>query len=92
MSKAIELACSLEEVVEIINSDEYPYFGGTDLRDAEEQAGEYAFSAAENTDDLTIESLEGQLDYLAEAGAKFDFNKALENAISRVEEFRIENN
>jgi hypothetical protein len=87
MTNAITEAASIEEVVEIINASAdghaTEYFGGSDTRDAEEMAGQYAWEAAEESGYIDDASIEGQLDILSEAGAKFDFSKALENAISR---------
>ena len=87
MTNAITEAKSLEEVVEIINESKAgnssAYFGGSDTRDAEEMAGQYAWEAAEEAGYTDDASIEAQLDFLVEAGAEFDFSTALENAISR---------
>ncbi|WP_299194799.1 hypothetical protein [uncultured Amphritea sp.] len=87
MTDAITEACSFEEVVEIINSsnrgESSGYFGGTDTRDAEIMAGQYAWEAAEDSGYTDDESIKAQLDILVEAGAEFDYSAALENAIGR---------
>lgn len=84
MTNSITEAQSIEQVVEIINSDEASeYFGGSDTREAEIMAGQYAWKAAEENGYTDNASIEAHLDILVEAGAKFDFSAALENAISR---------
>lgn len=87
MTNAITEASSIEAVVEIINAsnkgESSGYFGGTDTRDAEVMAGQYAWEAAEKSGYTDDASIEAQLDFLVEAGAEFDFGAALENAISR---------
>lgn len=87
MINAITEAGSLEQVVEIINKSKLghstEYYGGSDSRDAEEMAGQYAWEAAKECDCTSDDNIEAQLDYLREAGANFDFNGALKNAINR---------
>ncbi|WP_284211132.1 hypothetical protein [Proteus mirabilis] len=87
MSNAISQAASLEQVVEIINEsyngNSASYFGGSDTRDAEVMAGQYAWEAASESGYTSDESIEAHLDILVEHGAKFDFNLALENALTR---------
>ncbi|WP_299195724.1 hypothetical protein [uncultured Amphritea sp.] len=87
MTNAITEAASIEQVVEIINAskagDVSEYFGGSDTREAEEMAGQYAWEAAEESGYTDDGSIEAQLDFLVEVGAEFDFSAALENAISR---------
>lgn len=87
MTNAITEAGSIEEVAEIINAankgESSGYFGGTDTREAEEMAGQYAWEAAEESGYTDNASIEAQLDFLVEAGAEFDFSKALESAINR---------
>ena len=86
MSNAITEAKSIEQVIDIINaSAEGHYFGGSDTRAAEVMAGQYAWESAKEADYTDDASISAQLDYLAEAGAEFDFDAALENAISRRE-------
>lgn len=86
MSNAISEAHSIEKVVEIINASKAghasEYFGGSDTRDAEVMAGQYAWEAAEENGYTDDASIEGHLEILADAGAEFDFSAALENAIS----------
>jgi hypothetical protein len=87
MTNAITEAGGIEEVVEIINVSKNGgasgYFGGTDTREPEEMAGQYAWEAADESGYTDDESIEAQLDFLVAAGAEFDFSKALENAISQ---------
>lgn len=87
MTNAIAEASNIEEVVEIINAsnkgESSDYFGGTDTRDAEVMAGQYAWEAAEESGYTDDASIEAQLDILAAAGAEFDFSAALESAINR---------
>ena len=83
MTNAITEANTLEQVVEIINSDEASeYFGGTDLRSAEKMAGQYAWEAAEESGYTDDESIEAHLDILSDAGARFNFSNALNEAIA----------
>lgn len=83
MTNAITNAASLEQVVEIINANEgSEYFGGTDLRSAEQMAGQYAWEAASESGYTDDQSIEGQLEILADAGAMFDFNEALKEAVA----------
>lgn len=87
MSNAITEASNINEVVEIINAssngESSGYFGGTDTRDAEAMAGQYAWEAAKESGYTDDTSIAAQLDFLVEAGAEFDSTSALENAISR---------
>lgn len=87
MTNAITEAGSIDEVVEIINASNKgkssAYIGGTDTRDAEAMAGQYAWEAAKESGYIDDTSIEAQLDFLVEAGAEFDFAIALENAINR---------
>lgn len=87
MTNAITEAKSIEQVVEIINESKAghasEYFGGSDTRDAEVMAGQYAWEAAEEAGYTDDASIEAHLEFLADAGAEFDFRAALENAISR---------
>lgn len=82
---AISLANSVEEVVNAINKahngESTQYFGGWDTRSAEEMAGEYAWNAADENDHIDDDSLEGQLEFIQDAGAIFDYPRALEWAI-----------
>ncbi len=87
MNNAITEANSIEEVVKIINKSKEghasEYFGGSDMREAEEMAGQYAWEAAEESGYTDDESIEAHLEILIEAGANFDFKIALKNAVSR---------
>lgn len=86
MTNAILSANSVEEVVEAINTASagsgVGYYGGTDLRSAEEMAGEYAWNAAKESGYCTEQDIEGQLEILADNGAKFDQEMALKAAIA----------
>lgn len=94
MTNAITEARSIEQVVEIINSakegESSAYFGGTDTRDAETMAGQYAWDAAKESGYTDAQSIVAQLDILVEAGAKFDFAAAVESAVSRKSEESID--
>lgn len=87
MANAITEAHSIEQVVKVINESKAghasEYFGGSDTRDAELMAGQYAWEAADESGYTDDGSIEAHLDILVEAGAEFDFSAALENAISR---------
>jgi len=84
MTNAITEAQSIEQVVEIINTAKEgqasDYFGGADLRSAEEMAGQYALEAAQESGYTDNDSIAAHLDLLAEAGANFNFHSALDNA------------
>lgn len=87
MTNAITEAKSIQQVVEIINLSKAghasEYFGGSDARDSEVMAGQYAYEAAVDSGYTDKESIEAQLCFLAESGADFDFGVALEHAINR---------
>lgn len=89
MTNAITEARSIEQVVGIINAakegNSSEYFGGTDTRDAESMAGQYAWDAACESGYIEEQSIEAQLDILVEAGAQFDFAVALKFALTRRE-------
>ena len=78
-------ATSLEQVVAAINTngDGAPYFGGLDYRSPEEMAAQWALSAVASSDysDVTEENLEGHLEILEQAGARFDFSGAVAAAL-----------
>lgn len=72
---------SIDEVVELVNADgccdgiEGIEFNGNEI------AGQYAFQAVHDfSSEVNSEDLEGQLDCLKDAGAKFDWKIALEYA------------
>lgn len=86
---AISEAKTIDEVVSIINRCKHDqiseYFGGTDTRDAEAMAGQYAYSAALESGFVSDSAIEAHLDLLSEAGAVFEFQTALKNALNRKE-------
>ncbi|MEL0637629.1 hypothetical protein V6259_12750 [Marinomonas sp. TI.3.20] len=83
MTNAISQAHSLDQVVEIINSDNpAEYAGGTDLRSSEVMAGQYGWEAALESGYTSDKTIEAQLDILRDAGAEFDFREALDCAIA----------
>lgn len=82
MTNAISEARTLDQVVRIINKSyngESPYyFGGSDIREPEEMAAQYAYEAAlESGYTIDEESLEYHLDILVTASAKFCYLTAL---------------
>lgn len=89
MTNAIKNARTQEEVVAAINHAAdmeqplgVPYFGGFDTRSSEEMAGEYAFTAASEGDYGTgTEELESHLEFITEAGATFNLEAALAEAV-----------
>jgi len=94
MTNAITEAHSIEQVVSVINEsnsgNSSEYFGGSDTRDAEVMAGQYAWEAAEEEGNPSDASIEAHLYFLAEAGAEFDFYEAFKNAISRKNDLELD--
>lgn len=82
LSNAIANASSLEQVVEYVNEGTCEGMEGIEFTSAM-LAGQYAYSAAaECTDDgVTERDLEGQLEFLSEAGAIFDEQAAIEHGM-----------
>lgn len=93
---AITEAQSLEDVVSAINQaaggNGVSYFGGTDMRSAEDMAGQYALSATmdedywdeaepEDSPDVFEKALDAHLEILEKAGAKFDHATAVKEAL-----------
>ncbi|MCG7545400.1 hypothetical protein MHM93_14560 [Pseudoalteromonas sp. MM17-2] len=75
ISQAINEAQSLEQVVAIVND------GGTSRFDQNEIAAQYAYDAADDAGfGLSKANIEAHLDVLVEAGAEFDYLKAVELA------------
>ena len=66
---------TLERIVEVIND------GGTSSSTPEELAGYYAFDAAregsDNAGDIDSDTIEAHMDFLAEAGARFNYAEAV---------------
>jgi hypothetical protein len=87
MFDPIPLPSSLEEVVQNINAsykDESSTCSvRTDIREPEEIAGEYAWDAAEENGYTEEDDIRAHLEILINAGADFDYFKALENALQR---------
>ncbi|WP_289282632.1 MULTISPECIES: hypothetical protein [unclassified Methylophaga] len=78
ISTEIKEARSIHDVVQLIDS------GGTHHDSPEEVAGTYAYLAVINSDHINKEHAKSQLDDLIEAGAKFDYDLALEHAESHL--------
>ena len=74
-NNALENCHGIDQVVELINCEL--------VTDASEEmiAAKYAYDAAEESGYTDDTSIEAHLDYLVEAGAKFDFQDALKMAI-----------
>lgn len=88
MTNAIAEAKSIDQVVEIINASAsgkaVKYFGGSDIRSAEEMAAQYAFECATEAGFGTGESeIEAYLDALVDAGATFDYSEARAKAAKK---------
>ena len=78
-NNALENCTNVEQVVELCN-DEFATDASPELI-----AAAYAIDAAEFTDDMSDrEVLEHHLDFLTEAGANFDYQKALKEAIEDI--------
>ena len=83
MSDALSNAHSLKDVIAIINQPEASeYFGGADMRSAEQLAGQYAYDAAVDSGYISDADIEAQLENLYDAGANFNWSEALEEAIN----------
>ena len=78
ISTEIKEARSIHDVVQLIDS------GGTHHDSPEEVAGTYAYLAVIDSDHINKEHAKSQLDDLIEAGAKFDYDLALEHAESNL--------
>ncbi|WP_417536580.1 hypothetical protein [Methylophaga sp.] len=78
ISTEIKEARSIHDVVQLIDS------GGTHHDSPEEVAGIYAYLAVIDSDHINKEHAKSQLDDLIEAGAKFDYDLALEHAESHL--------
>mgnify|MGYP001301969331 FL=1 len=78
LSPAILNAHTLEEVVNYVNEGTCEGMEGIEFT-SEMLAGQYAWSAAKEASDgesITSYHIEGQLEFLSEAGARFDETKA----------------
>jgi hypothetical protein len=70
---------TLEQLVEVINSDPSGYGG-----DAEQIAGEYAYTAADESGYTVDEdAIRAHLEYLTAAGANFNEDEALKRALAQ---------
>ena len=78
ISTEIKEARSIHDVVQLIDS------GGTHHDSPEEVSGTYAYLAVIDSDHINKEHAKSQLDDLIEAGAKFDYDLALEHAESHL--------
>jgi|24BtaG_2_1085350.scaffolds.fasta_scaffold19581_1 hypothetical protein len=78
ISTEIKEARSIQDVVQLIDH------GGTNSDSPEEVAGTYAYLAVIDSDHFNKEHAKSQLDELIEAGAKFDYDLALEYAESHL--------
>jgi|TARA_R110000851_G_scaffold333472_1_gene513548 hypothetical protein len=79
LSPAITNAHTLEEVVAHVNEGTCEGMEGIEFT-SEMLAGQYAWEAAKQASDgepITAYSLEGQLEFLSDAGARFDEPKAI---------------
>lgn len=79
LSNAIANATSLEQVVDYVNEGTCEGMEGIEFS-SEMLAGQYAWQAAKEADDGEITELhiEGQLEFLSEAGAVFNEQAAIE--------------
>lgn len=78
LSNAIANAASLEQVVEYVNEGTCEGMEGIEFS-PEMLAGQYAWEAAKDAaeGDITEADLEGQLEFLSEAGGVFDEQNAI---------------
>lgn len=79
LSNAIANATSLEQVVDYVNEGTCEGMEGIEFS-SEMLAGQYAWQAAKEADDgeITEQHIEGQLEFLSEAGAVFNEQAAIE--------------
>ncbi|OHV13026.1 hypothetical protein [Kushneria phosphatilytica] len=82
LSNAIANSTSLEQVVEYVNEGTCEGMEGIEFS-SDMLAGQYAWSAAKEgcDDEITEESIEGQLEFLREAGGVFNEQIAVEHAM-----------
>ncbi|MDV6318788.1 hypothetical protein [Chromohalobacter sp. HP20-39] len=78
LSNAIANATSLEQVVEYVNEGTCEGMEGVEFT-SDMLAGQYAWEAARDAadGDITEADLEGQLEFLSEAGGVFDEQNAI---------------
>lgn len=81
ISNALNNALSLEAVVSLVNRGTCEGMEGIEFS-PEMLAGQYAYNAAKEAGSVEDEDIDGQLDYLHEAGARFNQAAALAHAIA----------
>lgn len=78
-SYSLENAHSVDQAIELINE-------GSDKLSSEQLAGQHAWACAKESGyGVSSDSLDGQLEIIAEQGAKFDHGAALEHALKLAE-------
>ena len=86
MTNAITEAKTFDAVVDAINKSNsgigVEYFGGYDVREGYEMAGQWALQAAEQAGYTEYEDIEAHLAFLIQDGAKFELWDALHHALS----------
>lgn len=81
ISQALKDAQTIDQVVEIINN------GGTYLFNAEQIAGQYAYTAQlESGYDIDLAAIEAHLDCLKQSGAEFDYPEAVKQGLALINE------
>lgn len=85
LSPIITESHSQKQVIDAINSANnghaVEYFGGSDMHTGDQLAGQYAFDAARDQGDISMENIEAHLGIINEAGANFDAAAAMREAI-----------
>ena len=84
VSRALNNATSQEQCVEIINSGTCEGMEGIEFS-SEQLSGQYAAYAAIENGFTTERDIDGQLDCIEEAGARFERSEALAIALAIVE-------
>lgn len=78
-SYSLENAHSVDQAIDLINE-------GSDKLSSDQLAGQHAWACTKNSGyDVSRDNLEGQLEIIAEQGAKFDHWAALEHALKLAE-------
>lgn len=79
ISYALENAHSVDEAIALINE-------GSEKLSVDQLAGQHAWSCTKNSGyDVSSDNIDGQLEIIAEQGAKFDHWAALEHALKLAE-------
>lgn len=85
LSPVITESHSQEQIVEAINSANQghavEYFGGSDMHTGDQLAGQYAYDAAHDQNDVSVENIGAHLEIISEAGAQFDAAAAMREAM-----------